>query len=102
MIGCHEPLVLGVSFDVVRDERAEGNNRETLPSCILERDLRDTAAEASTLSRLLHFGVREDDASFFAPVRGEAHEAPAEAKLVPTRLGNVDDVAFVRGAGLSH
>jgi hypothetical protein len=102
MIGCHEPLVLRVSFDVVRDERAKGNNLESLPRCIFERDLRETAAEASTLSRLLHFRVREDDATFFAPVRGEAHEAPAETKLVATRLRNVDDVGFVPRAGLSH
>src|SRR6059058_5559161 len=79
--GRHEPLVLRVLLDVMRDERAERRDLETLPRRFLEHAGGEHGAEALAFTRLFDLRVRQDDASVAATVRGDADQAPAEPQF---------------------
>src|SRR5262249_55140593 len=92
MAGCYDLLVLGVLFDVVSDERAERNDGVSLAAAVVQRGLGERGAEATAFAGFVHLGVREGDSAVSAPIGREADEASAEAELVPTFLGHVDDL----------
>jgi hypothetical protein len=67
-----------VPVDVVRDEGAERDDVETLPTGVFQRGGCETAAEAVALAGFVHLGVREGDAAVSTPVGSETDEASAE------------------------
>src|SRR5439155_15603644 len=97
--GGDELLVLGVQFDVVRDERAERNDLQPLTACVRQRLGGEPAAEALAFAGFVHLGVRKGNAAVSPPVREQTDQAPAEPKLVAARLGHLDDLGLLRCAG---
>ena len=87
----HEILVRGVALDVGRDEGALGGDLQAACAHIVQRSGRESARHTSPLDRLVRLGVDEDDSVVDAAVGREAHDSPAETRLVPSLFGVVDD-----------
>ncbi len=90
--------LLGVSLDVVRDKRAEGNDLETLPAGVFQRSGCEATAEAPALAGFVHLSVCEGDAAVSAPVGGKTDQVPAEPELVAALFRHIDDLGLGNGS----
>lgn len=96
MLVVDELLVLRVLFDEVRNERAKGNDLQTVRTRIVKGARDQPAAEAAPFAGLVDLGVRERDAFALSAVRKQADSAAVEHELVAVSLQNGRDDELVR------
>ena len=89
--------VLGVSLDECGDERADGDDHESLPARVVEGGCRQAAAEALALASGADLGVGERDPVVPLPVGQQPDPSPVQKELVPVCRRDVDDGRVVGG-----
>src|SRR3954468_3655914 len=85
-------------LDVVLDERAQRNDFQAVPRCLVERAGGEDAAKALAFVVLGDFDVCERDRSVAPPVGGNADQTPAEAELEARGVAVGDHLCVLRAA----
>src|SRR5947199_2880295 len=88
-----------MSFDVVRDERAERGDLEALTRGVIEGGRCEASAKAAPLAGFVYLGMREGNPAVPAPVGDETDQAATEPEFVAVRLRDVDDLGLFRVTG---
>ena len=97
MLRGDQVAVLGVSLDECGDERADGDDHQSLPGGVVEGGRSQEAAKAPTLASGGDLGVGERDPVLPLPVGQQPDPSPVEKELVPVCGRDVDDGRVVGG-----